>query len=289
MTGFGRSQKADKNMDVVTEIRSYNSKNLDINIRIPHDYLLLEEKIKKLVCAKISRGRIEIRIDIKSNVDSCSGYEIDAEKALAYYNALMSLKETLKIDSEITLEIISGAEGVIKPAGAIKDVEPERTLIESSVEEALSRLDEMKRKEGEFLAGDFISRLKNIENFLKLVERESKDLPLYYMERLKERILLLAGDSIEPDPGRIAQEAAFLADKCDVSEEILRAKSHIDRFGSIMNSGEPSGRKLNFLLQELNRELNTIGSKTEKAVVSHIVVDVKSEVEKIREQVQNIE
>jgi uncharacterized protein (TIGR00255 family) len=147
----------------------------------------------------------------------------------------------------------------------------------------------MRIKEGGYIARDFISRLNFIESSLRKIEEESRDLPLYYQERLKERISALTRDTIVLDEGRIAQEAAFLADRCDISEEIVRARSHISQFHFVTNSGEPAGRKMNFLLQELNREFNTIGSKTEKAVVSHTVVDVKSEIEKIREQVQNIE
>ncbi|MFO7666630.1 MAG: YicC/YloC family endoribonuclease [Desulfobacterales bacterium] len=289
MTGFARSEKTGESLEVMTEIRSYNSKNLDINLRISHDHLLLEERIKRLISDRISRGRIEIRIEIKNNVNNIREFEIDEEKATAYYNALVRLKNILKIDYEIPFAIIAGAEGVIKPVVIYKDVEAEWPLIRDVLGEAVSRLDEMRLKEGQFIAGDFITRFEGIEKSLSRIEDESRDLSAYYKERLKERISLLAGETVELDAGRIAQEAAFLADRCDISEEIVRARSHISQFHMIMNSVEPAGRKMNFLLQELNREFNTIGSKTEKAFVSHVVVDVKSEIEKIREQVQNIE
>lgn len=289
MTGFARSEKIEEPVEIMTEIRSYNSKNLDINLRIPHDYLLLEEKIKRFISDRISRGRIEIRIEVKNNVNNNREFDIDEGKATAYYNALMRLKNFLKIDSGIPFDIIAGAEGVIKPAVIVKNVEAEWPLIKDALEDAVCRLDEMRLKEGEFIAGDFTTRFEGIEKSLRHIENESRDLSFYYKERLKERISLLAGDNVDLDAGRIAQEAAFLADRCDISEEIVRARSHISQFYLIMNSGEPAGRKMNFLLQELNREFNTIGSKTEKAIVSHTVVDVKSEIEKIREQVQNIE
>ena len=289
MTGFARSEKIEEPVEIMTEIRSYNSKNLDINLRIPHDYLLLEEKIKRFISDRISRGRIEIRIEVKNNVNNYREFEINEEKAAAYYNALMRLKNFLKIDSGIPFDIIAGAEGVITPAVIIKNVEAEWPLIKDALEDAVCRLDEMRLKEGEFIAGDFITRFEGIEKSLSQIENESRDLSFYYKERLKERISLLAGENVDLDAGRIAQEAAFLADRCDISEEIVRARSHISQFYMIMNSVEPAGRKMNFLLQELNREFNTIGSKTEKAIVSHTVVDIKSEIEKIREQVQNIE
>ena len=289
MTGFARSEKAGENIEVMTEIRSYNSKNLDVNLRIPHDYLCLEERIKSLVIGKISRGRIEVKIELRDKNNIIREFEIDEGKAAAYHDALMRLKEILQISTEIPIEIIAGAEGVIKPAKVEIDTEGEWSLISDCLIEAMERIDEMRIKEGEYIARDFMSRLDDIGCSLNRIEDETRDLQLYYQERLKERISALTRDTVELDAGRVAQEAAFLADRCDISEEIVRARSHIIQFNMIMNSGEPAGRKLNFLLQELNREFNTIGSKTEKAIVSHTVVDVKSEIEKIREQVQNIE
>jgi uncharacterized protein (TIGR00255 family) len=289
MTGFARSEKEDERIEVVVEIRSYNSKSLDLNLRIPHDYLCLEGRIRSLVIGKISRGRIEVKIELRDKNNRIRKFEIDEGKAAAYYDALMRLKEILQIRTEIPIEIIAGAEGVIKPAEVEKDTESEWLLIGDCLNEAMERIDEMRIKEGEYIARDFISRLDDIGSSLRRIEEEFRDLPLHYQDRLKERISALTRDTVELDAGRIAQEAAFLADRCDISEEIVRARSHISQFYLIMNSDEPAGRKMNFLLQELNREFNTIGSKTEKAIVSHTVVDVKSEIEKIREQVQNIE
>lgn len=289
MTGFARSEKENERISVMTEVRSYNSKYLDLNLRIPHDYLCFEERIKGLFTGKMSRGRIEVKIELRDKNNRIREFEIDEDKATAYYNALMRLKGILQISTEIPIEIIAGAEGVIKPAEVETDTESEWPLISDCLNEAMERIDEMRIKEGEYITRDFINRFDNIGRSLSRIEEESRDLPIYYQERLKERISALTRDTVGPDAGRIAQEAAFLADRCDISEEIVRARSHISQFYLIMNSGEPAGRKMNFLLQELNREFNTIGSKTEKSIVSHAVVDVKSEIEKIREQVQNIE
>ncbi|TFG89758.1 MAG: DUF1732 domain-containing protein, partial [Candidatus Atribacteria bacterium] len=231
----------------------------------------------------------EVKIELRDKNNRIREFEIDEGKAAAYYDALMRLKGILQISTEIPIEIIAGAEGVIKPAEVEKDTESEWPLIGDCLNEAMERIDEMRIKEGEHITRDFIIRLDDIGSSLSRIEEESRGLPLYYQERLKERISALTRDTVVLDGGRIAQEAAFLADRCDISEEIVRARSHISQFYLIMNSGEPAGRKMNFLLQELNREFNTFGSKTEKAIVSHTVVDVKSEIEKIREQVQNIE
>lgn len=289
MTGFARSEKTENAFEVVTEIRTYNSKFLDINLRLPHEYSALEERVRGLIGARISRGRIEIKITIRESNGNSIEFEIDEKKAIAYYNVLLRLKDKLGIDAKIPLEMIAGAEGVIKPAENKKDTEAQWSLIKDSLDEALSLLDQMRGKEGEYIARDFAMRLKNIEKSLNSIDFESRDLLLYYTGRLKDRISILTKNIIEPDAGRVAQEAAFLADRCDISEEVVRIKSHLNQFNLIMNSDEPAGRKLNFLLQELNREFNTIGSKTEKAIVSHTIVNIKSEIEKLREQVQNIE
>lgn len=289
MTGFARSEKTENAFEVVTEIRAYNSKFLDINLRLPHEYSALEERVRGLIGARILRGRIEIKITIRESNGNSIEFEIDEKKAIAYYNVLLRLKDKLGIDAKIPLEMIAGAEGVIKPAENKKDTEAQWSLIKDSLDEALSLLDQMRGKEGEYIARDFAMRLKNIEKSLNSIDFESRDLLLYYTGRLKDRISILTKNIIEPDAGRVAQEAAFLADRCDISEEVVRIKSHLNQFNLIMNSDEPAGRKLNFLLQELNREFNTIGSKTEKAIVSHTIVNIKSEIEKLREQVQNIE
>lgn len=289
MTGYARSEKTEAGFEIVTEIRTYNSKHLDINLRFPHEYNAFEERIRGLIGSRVSRGRIEIKITIRENNGNLIEFEIDENKADAYYNILLRLRDKLQIDSRIPLDMIAGAEGVIKVAENKKDIEAQWFLIKDSLDEALCILDDMRKKEGEYIAGDFVKRIETIENLLNSIESESSDMLFYYTQRLKDRISILTKDTIELDAGRIAQEAAFLADRCDISEEIVRAKSHLSQFKFIMDSDEPAGRKLNFLLQELNREFNTIGSKTEKAIVSHTIVNVKSEIEKLREQVQNIE
>ncbi len=289
MTGFARSEKTQEGFEAVAEIRTYNSKYLDIHLHLPNEYSILEERIRALIVSAVSRGRIEIKIAIRDCTENSIEFEIDEKKAIEYYNVLLHLKEKLCIDAQIPLEMIAGAEGVIKPVEIKKNIEAQWLLIKDLLEDALNLIDQMRKKEGEYIARDFETRLENIKKLLDKIEFESRDLLFYYTDRLKDRISALTKDTIEPDAGRIAQEAAFLADRCDISEEVVRVKSHLNQFSLIMNSDEPAGRKLNFLLQELNREFNTIGSKTEKAVVSHAIVDVKSEIEKLREQVQNIE
>ncbi len=289
MTAFSRAEKICEKMTLSVEIRSYNSRYLDLIVRMPQSYNGLEERVKSLISEKISRGRIEVRLQIKDESEEAYSFDIDEPKAKAYHQALMRLREMFAIDSPVTLEMLNNVNGVIKPTELDKDEEKIWNPIQESLTEAIEGLNAMKNAEGDFIARDMLGRLDYIEECTNKIESESDGLIRLYQERLRDRITSLTNGMVEIDPDRIAQEAAFLADRSDISEEILRAKSHIAQFRTIMASPEPGGRKLNFLLQEFNREFNTIGSKTGKSDISHIVVDLKSELEKMREQIQNIE
>ncbi|MCJ7540708.1 MAG: YicC/YloC family endoribonuclease [Desulfobacterales bacterium] len=289
MTAYARAEKAADEINVSTEIRSYNSRHLDVSLRIMHGYNVLEEKIKALIIEKIDRGRIEVSLQINDGSDEAYNFEINIPKARAYYDRLVQLKEQLDLHSEITVDLLVREGGVIRSVEIDRDMDAVWPVVRDCVDEALNNLVEMRKKEGEFIALDITGRINRIEKSVHLIEKESSDLLYHYQQRLKERIVALTRDMVEIDPERITQEAAFLAGKSDISEEIVRVASHIKQFRTIMKSEEPAGRKLNFLLQELHREFNTMGSKTEKAHVSHTIVEVKSELEKIREQLQNVE
>lgn len=288
MTAYASSEKIFQNLTVSTEIRSYNSRHLDIVLRIPNGYLSLEEQIKGMLSAQITRGRVEATVQIRASGDNTSAFEVDEVKAKAYHSALVQLRDLLGLESSIPLEIIAGG-GIIRPAEVAIDMDAYWQVVRESLVAAISDHDAMRSREGAALFKDFEERLCYIETCMTEIEEASSGLIAHYKERLQERISVLTNGLIEIDLGRIAQEAAFLADRCDISEEIVRARSHIQQFRAIMAAQEPAGRKLNFLLQEFNREFNTMGSKTGSQKVSHIIVDVKSEIEKIREQVQNVE
>ena len=289
MTAFARAEKTAEKFRVSIEIRSYNSRHLDLAIRTPHGYPALEERIKSLVAEKVSRGRVEVKLQIIDESEEAHVFEINEVKARAYHEALVQLKDRLNIDTAISLELLTGAGGIVVPAEIERDMELYRPAVEDCLNQALDDLLEMRKREGDFIAKDIAGRLEFIENKIDQINQESAGLLDLCQQRLKERILVLTKGMVEIDPARIAQEAAFVADKSDISEEIVRTESHLGHFRAIMNSAEPAGRKLNFLLQELSREFNTMGSKTEKVTVSHMIVEVKSELEKIREQVQNVE
>jgi len=289
MTAFSNAQKTQENLTVNVEIRSYNHRYLDITLRIPQGYISLEDKIKNLISERITRGHLEVRIQIKETSEDSCAYEIDESRASAYHKAIVQLKNRFDIQSEITLELLTGGTGIIKPVEMERDMDVCWQVMGECMNEALYNLEAMRKKEGDFILRDFESRLGCIEKYLDEIEKVSDNLFFHYQDRLKERVLLLTRGIVELDPERIEQEAAFLADRSDISEEILRSRSHISQFRDIMNSPEPAGRKLNFLLQEFNREFNTMGSKAGNTEVSHTVVTIKSELEKIREQVQNVE
>ena len=289
MTAYARSEKTADKINISTEIRSYNSRYLDVSLRIMHGFNVLEEKIKALIIEKIARGRIEMSLQINDGSDEAYNFEINIPKAKAYYDRLVQLQDQLGLHSEIAVDLLVREGGVIRSEEIGRDMDAVWPVVRDCVDEALNNLVEMRKKEGAFIALDITGRINRIEESIHLIEKESSDLLFHYQQRLKERIAALTRGMVEVDPERITQEAAFLADKSDISEEIVRVTSHIKQFRTIMNSEEPAGRKLNFLLQELHREFNTMGSKTEKAHVSHTVVEVKSELEKIREQLQNVE
>lgn len=288
MTAFSSTKLTVSTVSVNCEIRACNSKALDISIRITAGYSCLEEKIKSLISEMISRGRLDILIQISETAVLPAAFEIDEPRALAYYNVLTEIKERFSLKSSISLQMMVGS-GIIKASESEKDMDAAWAAVQPCTHAAVCELATMRRQEGEYLASDIRNRLEGIENQLAKIENESDGMVAYYQERLIRRIQKITQGIVDIDPGRMAQEAAFLADRSDISEEIVRARSHILQFRQFMDAPEPAGRKLNFLLQEMNREFNTMGSKTENTSVSYCVVEVKTELEKIREQVQNIE
>lgn len=289
MTAFAKAEVTEGNLTVSVEIRTVNSRYLDCMIRVPHGYQGMEDKIKEWVGKTLSRGRVELRLFVSDTSGDSVAYEVNLPKARAYCQALDTLKADLGLTGDIALAQITGVQGLIAAADVAVDMEHQGAVIERCVNQALLELDAMRTVEGDYLKKDFNARLAFIEEAIETIRRDSSDLVAIYQKRLLERIKALCEGISEVDQGRIAQEAALLADRSDISEEIVRAGSHVIQFRTIMDSEEAAGRKLNFLLQEFNREFNTMGSKVGQARVAHLIVDVKSELERLREQVQNIE
>jgi uncharacterized protein (TIGR00255 family) len=289
MTGFASAAATVGGLTVSIEIRTYNSRNLDLALRMPAGFTDLEERVRSVIAARLARGRIETRIHIEDVSDSASPVEVDMARARAVLVALERLKTEFGLEGPASLELLVGIGGVLKTVQPKADLDAAWSALEGCLTQALDGLDAMRATEGRNLAVDLGARIDALEAALGDISRKSAGVAALYQERLKERIMNLTQGLVDIDPGRMAQEAAFLADRADISEEIVRAGSHLSQFRSIMDGAEPGGRKLNFLLQELNREFNTMGSKISNAAAGHVVVEVKAELEKIREQIQNVE
>ena len=289
MTAFAAAENTVDQLRVKTEMRSYNSRQLDISLRIPFAYQPLEEKIKALVADRVTRGRVEIRVQIEDSSEAASQLEVDFFRARALVSAFTELKNQFGFKNDITMDMLISAGGLFKTVENIQKDEMVWPVVKDCLEDALDDFEAMRHKEGDFIAKDFEQRLSFINKCLEQIHKQSQGLLAHYQQRLKERIAQLTQNSVELDPARITQEAAFLADRSDISEEIVRVKSHLNQFKHMMNAIEPAGRKLNFLLQELNREFNTMGSKICDADAAHSIIDARSELEKIREQIQNVE
>lgn len=289
MTAYAGTEMSDGPLSVSVEIKTYNSRNLDLVLRLPMGYAGLEDKVKNQISGQLVRGRVEVRFRIQDQSDAACAYELDMVRVKAYLAAVGQLKENLQMESELPLAHVLSVPGIIKVADNAVAVDTHWALMSACLTQALDALDRMRRAEGDFIANDFHQRLTFLEQSLESVESVAGGLVESYRDRVKSRLETLTQGIVDLDPDRIAQEAAILADRSDISEEIVRSRSHIEQFRSIMAASEPAGRKLNFLLQEFTREFNTMGAKVGQAAAAHTIVDMKAEIEKLREQVQNIE
>ena len=289
MTAYARAEDQCTPFTIRIEVRTYNSRHLDVALKITHGYEKLEERIKSFIAERVVRGRVEIRVQIQDDSEEGNQFEANLPRARAYHESLCALNEALKIKTPVSLETVLAGGGIVQTVEAEKDADKIWRQLIPCLEKALDDLDAMRRVEGDNLAQDFKMRLAFIEEMLEEIAGHAGQVPELYRQRLMERIEALTRGIVEIDQARIAQEAALLADRSDISEEIVRARSHVQQFKSLMADDSAAGRPLNFLLQEFNREFNTMGSKSGKAAMAHTIVAVKSELEKLREQVQNVE
>ncbi len=289
MTAYSEAALTQNDIRAEVEIRSYNSKNLDVALYLPPFCRRFEDGVKKIAAEHLSRGRVEIRISVRDESQASTGFVVDEQRALAYFKALSVLKTRLALDADITLDQVIAGRDMILDEEKEPDFDLVWQVVSATVTEALALLKTMRAVEGENLVRDLEARMAFIETELATIEADALEIPEIYRQRLMERLARLTAGVETLDPVRLSQEVAILADKSDISEEIVRVYSHINQFREILASNEPAGRKLNFLIQEFNREFNTMGSKSSQAELSHRVVNLKSELEKIREQVQNIE
>lgn len=289
MTGFGKSEVIKKGTKVVAEIRSVNSRYLEVTTKLPKSQNHRENDVKDIINRSLSRGKINVSVSIDDAKLERPALIINKQAAREYYKLLNDLRKSLKIKSEVTLDHLLKFTELLGVEEKSTDEEFEWLLTENAINNAIKNLIDMKQQEGRELKKDLTMRINLIDSKVKEIEKLSiKRVPLE-RERLREKVNKLLEKSNQVDDKRLDQEIIFLAEKLDITEECTRIKSHNKFFLEAMVEKEPSGRKLNFLIQELNREANTISSKANDANISHIAITIKEELEKIREQLQNIE
>ena len=288
MTGFGRGAFANEEKQINIEIKTVNHRFLDLSVKIPRQLMWCEDPIRKKVQSALSRGKVDVFVTyVELQKPGCS-VNIDQGLAHAYITALSEASEVYGLKNDIYTSTLLRMPDVLTVTGAEMDEEQVWGQISSALEEALDNLVKMREKEGEHLKENLLSMLDSVEAAMVTIRERAPLIPREYKEKLENRLnTLLQSDTV--DPQRLAQEVAFFADKCCIDEEITRMGSHIEQFRDILASDEPVGRKLDFLVQEMNREANTMGSKANDIALTQSVLAIKSEIEKIREQIQNLE
>jgi uncharacterized protein (TIGR00255 family) len=288
MTGFGRGEIASEGRTWVAEIKTVNHRFLDQRIVLPRSLAPLEDRVRKMIASNHDRGRVEVSIQLVGDAGSASLLSVNSELARQYHSCCMKLKSELGINAPVELSDMLTLRDIISQEEQNPDLDTEWKMICSALDVAIGECCSMREQEGRALKEDLLERLDGFANCLEMLEEKIPEIVRSRHDDLRDRVNRLL-DGIDIDPVRLAQEAALLADKADVTEEMVRLRSHISQFESFLESNEPVGRRLDFLLQEFLREVNTLASKISNGDIAHMTVDLKNEVEKLREQVQNIE
>ncbi len=289
MTGYGRGSAEGKNFSVSVDLKTVNNRFLDVHLRLGGELAPLEQGIKRQISSRLSRGRVDLNINLERT--SQTAYELNRPLIAGYVNALREMQTEFGIAGELDINLLARLPGALQPSreGLPDDV---AAGLEKALAGALDEVERMRSQEGEALRQEMSERIDKIESLVPLIENAAAGLVDAYRARLQKRILeLLArnGQLVEIDHGRLAQEVAYLSDRSDVSEEMVRLRSHLIQFREALNSSSETGKMLDFLLQELNREANTTLSKSTDLSMKESALAIKAEVEKLREQVQNVE
>ncbi len=288
MTGFGRERRSFDKREILVEIRAVNHRYYEFSARTPRACGYLDDKLKSLLGNTISRGKVEISVFITNREGVNADIAVNKELALGYLTALRSSSSELSLEDDLALSDVVRLPDVFTVVKQQDDEEEIWQQVSETAKAALEKFIEMREAEGAKLYVDVIYRLQTIEDSVSQVEKLSPESVTIYRKKLTDRIAEVVGDR-SIDEARVLTEAAIFADKIAVDEETVRLRSHISQFRSLLESSEPIGRKLDFLVQEMNREINTTGSKAQMLEITNIVLDMKGELEKIREQIQNIE
>lgn len=288
MTGYGKAEVTTGSGRIVVEIRSVNHRYGEISVKLPRLFLPFEGEVKKKVAERMKRGKIDVFVQYEPAAGSGIRLEPDLSLAKMYYEAMDSVREHLNMNAQVPLSLVVSQKDVLVSRENAPEVETIGTELSAVVESAVNDIEAMRSREGASLIEDVIGRRALLSELIGKVAERAPAVVAEASQKLRERIRQLAGD-VQVDEARLAQEVAFIADRSDITEELVRFDSHLQQFDDILKLEEPVGRKLDFLMQEFNREINTIGSKANDSEIAALVVQVKAELERIREQVQNIE
>jgi uncharacterized protein (TIGR00255 family) len=288
MTGYGRGSVEEGGRAFQIEVKSVNNRYLDINLRLPRQINALEDNVRKYIASRISRGKIDVYINQEKVSDDDINITIDEQVASAYFNAFTELKERFSLKDDISISLLAKSNDVIVVERKEEDLEAIWKTLSRALEEAIDMFIDMRGREGLKLSNDISERCEMIKGMVGKIEERSPEIIKEYREKILQRVSEFLKD-VEVDQAKLLNEVAFFSDKSNITEEIVRLKSHIEQLKSTLSSKESVGRKLDFIIQEMNRETNTIGSKANDLYITGLVVDMKSELEKIREQIQNIE
>lgn len=288
MTGFGRGSAQQEGKEFTVEIKTVNHRYVDIFVKYPRQLSFLEDKVREVVGKSLSRGKIDVYISFEDKGEDSKTVLLDEALAKAYISAIGLLKEKFELSDDASVSLISRFPDVLRVEKVEADEEKLWALLKTALESALESLIAMRIKEGDELKNSLLEKADFIESVLKLISQRSPEVVREYKAKLESRIKEIMEQQVV-DENRLAMEVAIFADRCSIDEEIVRLGSHISQLRDTLNAKQPVGRKLDFLVQEMNREINTIGSKANDLVITKNVIDLKSEIEKIREQIQNIE
>jgi len=288
MTGFGAGESDLAGVRTVVELRSVNGRFCDISVRLPKSLGSLEGRVRARVQEQLTRGNVSVSVRCDEGDAAEHGLRIDVEAGKKYCDALRKLKEQLGVSGDVSLDMVAAYPGLVTPENEEVDPAERWPGIEAALVKALAAFKDMKRSEGKALETDLRTRIDAIQALLRLIEDRAPDRVAEYRESLNNRLVDLL-DERQVDPQRVAMEITLLAERIDMTEECVRMRAHCDAFKEALEADGSPGRRLNFLIQEMNREINTIGSKGNDAEISHSVIQAKEELEKVREQVQNIE
>ena len=291
MTAFGRAKREGENKNITVELKSVNSRYFDCSVKMPRSYIFLEERIKNYVQKNaIGRGKVDVFLTVENLKTDNVSVGIDEGYAKSYIEALRTLRDTFGLADDISVMSVARNQDVFSYARADEDLEAEWETIREVLDEAIAGFVTMRTVEGEKAEADIKAKIEQVRAYAAEVEQISATDTVGYRDKLESKLRAILDDNnVTIDENRLLTECAVWADKIAIDEELVRLRSHFGAFYDIINSPEPSGRKLDFLMQELNRETNTIGSKANNARIARIVVNMKGELEKIREQIQNIE